>query len=140
MISAGTIANKLLKKVNKDHPTIHGFLSNTLKAYAECATFMTEKLHLENKFLKNIAAIDPMTITSQIAITSQKSIVLKSLLKLPFLMKNILVNEEAEMYENDCQHKLASTNRQLVVAVKQKISIFIKALSCHFNSFSWSKG
>ena len=50
----------------------------------------------ENEFLKNIAAIDP------IAITSRKSIVLESLLKLPFLMKNILVDEEAEMYENDC--------------------------------------
>ena len=97
MISAGTIANKLLKKVNKDHPTIQDFQSNALKAYAECTTYIAEKLTLENEFLKNIAAIDP------IAITSRKSIVLKSLLKLPFLMKNVLVDEEAEMYENDCR-------------------------------------
>ena len=90
MISVGTIANKLLDKVNKDHPTIQDFLSNTLKAYAE-------KLPLENEFLKNIAAIDPVSITSR------KSIILKSLLKLPFLMKNVLVDEEAEMYENDCR-------------------------------------
>ena len=81
MISVGTIANKLLKKVNKYHPTIQDFLSNALKTYAECATYMAEKLPLENEFLKNIAAIGP------IAITSRKSIVLKSLLKLPFFMK-----------------------------------------------------
>ena len=68
-----------------------------MKAYAECATYIAEKLPLENEFLKNIAAIDP------IAITSRKSIVLKSLLKLPFLMKNVLVDEEAEIYENDCR-------------------------------------
>ena len=104
MISVGTIANKLLKKVNKDHPTMQDFLSNTLKAYAECATYMTEKLPLENESLKNIAAIDP------IAITSQKSIVLRSLLKLPFLMKNVLVDEEAEMYENDCRRLFVDFN------------------------------
>ena len=57
---------------------------------------MAEKLSLENEFLKNIVAIDPIAITSRI------SIVLKLLLKLPFLMKNLLVDEEAEMYENDC--------------------------------------
>ena len=62
-----------------------------MKAYAECATYIAEKLPLENEFLKNIAAIDP------IAIASRKSIVLKSLLKLPFLMKNVLVDEEAVM-------------------------------------------
>ena len=104
MISVGTIANKLLKKVNKDHPTMQDFLSNTLKAYAECATYMTEKLPLENESLKNIAAIDP------IAITSQKSIVVRSLLKLPFLMKNVLVDEEAEMYENDCRRLFVDFN------------------------------
>ena len=104
MISVGTIANKLLKKVNKDHPTIQDFLSNALKAYAECATYMAEKLPSENEFLKNIAAIDP------IAITSRKSIVLKSLLKLPFLMKNVLVDEEAEMYENDCRRLFVDFN------------------------------
>ena len=64
MISVGTIANKLLKKVNKDHLTIQNFLSNALKAYAECATYMAERLPLENEFLKNIAAIDPIAITS----------------------------------------------------------------------------
>ena len=104
MISVGTIASKLLKKVNKDHPTIQHFLSNALKAYAECATYMAEKLPLENKFLKNIAVIDP------IAITSRKSIVLKSLLKLPFLMKNVLVDEEAEMYESDCRRLFVDFN------------------------------
>ena len=90
MISVDAIANKLLKL------TIQDFLSNALKAYAECATYMTEKLPLESEFLKNIAAIDP------VAIASRKSIVLKSLLKLPTLMKNVLVDKEAEMYENDC--------------------------------------
>ena len=104
MISVGTIANKLLKKVNKDHPTIQDFLSNALQAYAKCATYMAEKLPLENEFLKNIAAIDP------IAITSRKSIVLKSLLKLPFLMKNVPVDEEAEMYENDCRRLFIDFN------------------------------
>ena len=44
MISVGTIANKLLKKVNKDHPTIQDFLSNAFKAYAESATYMAEKM------------------------------------------------------------------------------------------------
>ena len=97
MISVGTIANKLLKKVNKDHPTVQEFLSNALKAYAVCAKYMAEKLPLENEFLKNIAAIDP------VAITSRKSIVLQSLLKLPCLMKNVLVDEEVEMYDNDCR-------------------------------------
>ena len=62
-----------------------------MKAYAECATYIAEKLPLENEFLKNIAAIDP------IAIASRKSIVLKSLLKLPFLMKNVLVDQKAVM-------------------------------------------
>ena len=90
MISVDAMANKLLKL------TIQDFLSNALKAYAECATYMTEKLPLESQFLKNIAAIDP------VAIASRKSIVLKSLLKLPTLMKNVLVDKEAEMYENDC--------------------------------------
>ena len=90
MISVDAIANKLLKL------TIQDFLRNALKAYAECATYMTEKLPLESEFLKNIAAIDP------VAIASRKSIVLKSLLKLPTLMKNVLVDKEAEMYENDC--------------------------------------
>ena len=90
MISVDAMANKLLKL------TIQDFLSNALKAYAECATYMTEKLPLESEFLKNIAAIDP------VAIASRKSIVLKSLLKLPTLMKNVLVDKEAEMYENDC--------------------------------------
>ena len=103
IISVGTLANKLLKKVNKDYSTIQDFLSNALKAYAECATYMAEKLLSENEFLKNIAAIDP------IAITSRKSIVLKSLLKFPFLMKNGLVDEEAEMYENDCRHLFVET-------------------------------
>ena len=97
MISVGTIANKLLKKVNKDHPTVQEFLRNALKAYAVCAKYMAEKLPLENEFLKNIAAIDP------VAITSRKSIVLQSLLKLPCLMKNVLVDEEVEMYDNDCR-------------------------------------
>ena len=65
MISVGTIANKLLKKVNKDHPTIQDFLSNALKAYADCATYMAKKPPLENEFLKNFAAIDPIAITSE---------------------------------------------------------------------------
>ena len=63
MISVGTIANKLLKKVNKDHPTIQDFLSNALKAYAECPAYMAETLPLENEFLENTAAIDPIAIT-----------------------------------------------------------------------------
>ena len=104
IISVGTLANKLLKKVNKDYSTIQDFLSNALKAYAECATYMAEKLLAENEFLKNIAAIDP------IAITSQKSIVLKSLLMLRFLMKNVVVDEEAEMYENDCRRIFVDFN------------------------------
>ena len=66
MISVGTIANKLLKKVNKDHLTMQDCLSNALKVYAECATYMAEKLPLENEFLKNIAAIDPIAITKSI--------------------------------------------------------------------------
>ena len=103
IISVGTLANKLHKKVNKDYSTIQDFLSNALKAYAECATYMAEKLLSENEFLKNIAAIDP------IAITSRKSIVLKSFLKFPFLMKNGLVDEEAEMYENDCRRLFVET-------------------------------
>ena len=104
IISVGTLANKLHKKVNKDYSTIQDFLSNALKAYAECATYMAEKLLSENEFLKNIAAIDP------IAITSRKSIVLKSFLKFPFLMKNGLVDEEAEMYENDCRRLFVDFN------------------------------
>ena len=104
IISVGTLANKLLKKVNKDYSTIQDFLSNALKAYAECATYMAEKLPLENEFLKNVAAIDP------IAITSRKSIVLKLLLKFPFLMNNGLVDEEAEMYENDCRRLFVDFN------------------------------
>ena len=103
MISVGTIANKLLKKVNKDHLTMQDCLSNALKVYAECVTYMAEKLPLENEFLKNIAAINPITITSR------KSI-LKSLLKLPFLMKNVLVDEEAEMYEHDCRRLFVDFN------------------------------
>ena len=94
----------MLKKVNKDHPTIQDFLSNALKAYAECATYMAEKLSLENEFFKNIAAINP------IAITSRKFIVLKSLLKLPFLMKNVLVDKEAEIYENDYRRLFVDFN------------------------------
>ena len=62
------------------------------------------KASLENEFLKNIVVIDP------IAITSRKSIVLKLLLKLPFLMKNVLVDEEAEMYENDCRRLFVDFN------------------------------
>ena len=104
MISVGTIANKLLKKVNKDHSTIQDFLSNALKAYAEYNTYMAEKLPLEIEFLKNVAAIDP------IAITSRKSFVLKSLLKFPFLMNNGLVDKEAEMYENDCRRLFVDFN------------------------------
>ena len=98
MISVDAMANKLLNL------TIQDFLSNALKAYAECATYMAEKLLSENEFLKNIAAIDP------IAITSRKSIVLKSFLKFPFLMKNGLVDEEAEMYENDCRRLFVDFN------------------------------
>ena len=101
MISVGTIANKLLKKVNKDHLTMQDCLSNALKVYAECATYMAEKLPLENEFLKNIAAIDPIAITKSI---------LQSLLKLPFLMKNVLVDEEAEVYENDCRRLFLDFN------------------------------
>lgn len=41
------------------------FLKKALKAYAEYATYMTEKLPLGNKFLKNAAAIDPDAITSR---------------------------------------------------------------------------
>ena len=84
--------------------TIQDFLSNALKAYAECATYITEKLPLESEFLKNIAAIDP------IAIASQKPIVLKSLLKLPSHKKKVLVDEEAEMYENDCRRLFVDFN------------------------------
>ena len=79
-------------------------MSNALKAYAKSATYMAEKLSLGNKFLKNIVVIDP------IAITSRKSIILKLLLKLPFLMKNVLVDEEAEMYENDCRRLFVDLN------------------------------
>ena len=39
-----------------------------------------------------------------------KSIFLKLLLKLPFLMKNVLVDEEAEMYENDCRRLFVDLN------------------------------
>ena len=79
-------------------------MSIALKAYAKYATYMAEKLSLKSEFLKNIVAIDP------IAITSRKSIVLKLLFKLPFLMKNVLVNEEAEMYENDCRRLFVDFN------------------------------
>ena len=58
MISVGSTANKILKKVKKDHPTVQEFLENASKAYAECATYMADKLPLENEFLKNVAAID----------------------------------------------------------------------------------
>ena len=97
MISVGSTANKILKKVKKDHPTVQEFLENASKAYAECATYMADKLPLENEFLKNVTAIDP------IAITSRNSIVLKSLLKLPSFMKNVVVNEELDEYESDCR-------------------------------------
>ena len=64
-----------LRKLTKIIQIIQDFLSIALKAYAKYATYMAEKLSLKNEFLKNIVAIDP------IAITSQKSIVLKLLFK-----------------------------------------------------------
>ena len=86
---------EFLKKAKKDHLTVQEFLETALKAYVECATYMAEKILLENEFLKYVAAIDPNVITSR------SLLVLKSLLKLPLLMKNVLVGEEVDKYESN---------------------------------------
>ena len=72
MISVGTIANKLLKKVNKDHPTIQDFLSNALKAYAECATYMAEKYCSHRSNCYYIAKIHCSKVTFEVAIPYEK--------------------------------------------------------------------
>ena len=63
LISIGSVTYKIVKNSKKDL-TINEFLQNAMKTYADCATYMAEKLPLENKFLKDVTAIDPKEITS----------------------------------------------------------------------------
>ena len=97
LISIGSVAYKTVKNSKKDNPTINEFLRNAMKAYADCVTYMAEKLPLENKFLKDVTAIDPKEITSC------KSSTLKSLLNLPSLMENVLLDDEIDCYESECR-------------------------------------
>ena len=97
LISIDSVAYKIVKNSKKDNPTINEFLRNAMKAYADCATYMAEKLPLENKFLKDVTAIDPKEITSC------KSSTLKSLLNLPSLMENLLLDAEIDCYESECR-------------------------------------
>ena len=97
LISIGSVAYKIVKNSKKDNPTINEFLRNAMKAYADCATYMAEKLPLENKFLKDVTATYPKEVTSC------KSSTLKSLLNLPSLMENVLLDDEIDCYESECR-------------------------------------
>ena len=96
-MSIGTIATKILKKSRKDDETVGDFIDNVLTAYSSCASYMVKKLSLSNDFLKTVAGINPL------AISTKSTVTLKAIMHLPDIVTNVLPPEQIKNYEKECR-------------------------------------
>ena len=58
----GSKANKILKKLGKDHTDVKDFMNRVKQTYVECGKYIQSKLPLENETLKAFTAIDPLCL------------------------------------------------------------------------------
>ena len=53
-------ANKIVKKLGKDHTDVKDFMNRVKETFVECGKYIQSKLPLENETLKAFTAIDPL--------------------------------------------------------------------------------
>ena len=104
LLFVGSGALKIIKKACKGDPIVKEFLDKAMEAYSSCATYMVNKLPLNNILLKNISAIDLD------AILASSSAVLNALLHLPETVTHILPSEENELYISEARKILIDQN------------------------------
>ena len=88
-------ANKIVKKLGKDHADVKDFMNRVKETYVECGKYIQSKLPLENETLKAFSAIDP------ILVCSPNKLVLKRLLSLPTLVPTVLEDEEENTFQKE---------------------------------------
>ena len=91
----GSKANKILKKLGKDHTDVKDFMNRVKQTYVECGKYIQSKLPLENETLKVFTAIDPLLVCSP------NKLVLKRLLSLPTLVPTVLEDEEENTFQKE---------------------------------------
>ena len=84
----GSKANKIVKKLGKDHTNVKDFMNRVKETYVECGKYIHSKLPLENETLKAFTAIDPLLVCSP------NKLVLKRLPSLPAVVPTVLEDEE----------------------------------------------
>ena len=72
----GSKANKIVKKLEKDHTDVKDFMNRVKETYVGCGKYIQSKVPLENETLKAFNAIDPLLVCSP------NKLVLKRLLSL----------------------------------------------------------
>ena len=91
----GSKANKIVKKLEKDHADVKDFMNRVKETYVECGKQIQSKLPLENETLKAFSAIDPLLVCSP------NKLVLKRLLSLPTLVPTVLEDEEENTFQKE---------------------------------------
>ena len=81
----GSKANKIVKKLGKDHTNVKDFMNRVKETYVECGKYIHSKLLLENETLKAFTAIDPQLVCSP------NKLLLKRLCSLPTLVPTVFV-------------------------------------------------
>lgn len=104
LIFIGKTAKQLVDSLGCDHVDVVDFLDKTLTAYANCGLYIQKKLPVESKLLKALSAIDPLFVTSA------NALILTRLLSLPQMIKNILSDEEEEVYEKEVRLLLVDSD------------------------------
>ena len=89
----GSKANKIVKKLGKDHTDVKDFMNWVKETYVECGKYIQSKLPLENETPKAFTAIDPLLVCSP------NKLMLKHLLSLPTLVPTVLEDEEENTFQ-----------------------------------------
>ena len=91
----GLKANRIVKKLGKDHTNVKDFMNRVGETIVECGKYIQSKLPLENETLKAFTAIDPLLICSP------SKLVLKCLLFLPTLVPIVLEYDEENTFQKE---------------------------------------
>jgi hypothetical protein len=86
-------ANESIILKSAHEPCVKAFLDKALKAYVACAQHLQKKLPLNSDILTCISALDPTA--------RGHTLTLKRLKRLPHLVKNVLNEEDMELYASE---------------------------------------
>ena len=102
----GLKANRIVKKLGKDHTNVKDFMNRVGETNVECGKYIQSKLPLENETLKAFTAIDPLLICSPSKLVLKRllfpnKLVLKCLLFLPTLVPIVLEYDEENTFQKE---------------------------------------